>query len=190
MSADLASLDRAGLLAFLRTDEALRRRREKRAAEESLYEFVALMWHAVEPQTPFVGGWVLAVQCLHLEAVHRGEITRLLENVPPGSTKSLLTSVFFPAWEWGPRGMPHLRYLCCAYAGHLTMRDNRRFKMVIEDRVYQKYWGDVFRPKADMYSTVQVGNDKTGWKLASSVGGVGTIRPARYPSVGGLLGDR
>jgi len=162
------------LLAFLRADAALRRRQEKRAAEESLYEFVALMWHAVEPETPFVGGWVLEAECRHLEAVTDGEVTRLLMNVPPGSTKSLLTSVFWPAWEWGPRRRPHLRYLCCAYAGHLTLRDNRRFKSVIEDEVYQRYWGDVFRPRADMYSTVQVGNDKTGWKLASSVGGVGT----------------
>jgi hypothetical protein len=88
MSADVASLDRAGLLAFLRTDEALRRRWEKRAAELSLYEFVALMWHAVEPETPFVGGWVLEAECRHLEAVTDGDVTRLLMNVPPGSTNT------------------------------------------------------------------------------------------------------
>lgn len=167
-------MTREEMLAFLRAAEALRRREERRAAEGSLYEFVRLMWHAVEPETPFVGGWVLEAECRHLEAVTAGDVVRLLMNVPPGSTKSLLTSAFWPAWEWGPKRRPHLRYLCCAYAGHLTLRDNRRFKTVIEDEVYQRYWGGVFRPRADMYSTVQVGNDKTGWKLASSVGGVGT----------------
>lgn len=165
---------RADLLAFLRADKALREREAKQAAEQSLLAFVELMWPAVEPETPFVSGWVLEAICQHLEAVSDGDVTRLLMNVPPGSTKSLVTSVFFPAWEWGPRRKPHLRYLCCAYAAHLTARDNRRFKRILEYPLYQKLWGDVFKAQPDMYSTVQVGNDKTGWKLASSVGGVGT----------------
>jgi predicted phage terminase large subunit-like protein len=171
---NLETATRAELLAFLRMDRAATARERKRQAEQSLLSFVELMWHAVEPETPFVSGWVLEAICEHLEAVSNGELTRLLMNVPPGSTKSLVTSVFWPAWEWGPRRMPHLRYLCCAYAQHLTARDNRRFKRVLEAPLYQKFWGSVFRAQADMYSTVQVGNDKTGWKLASSVGGVGT----------------
>lgn len=165
---------RAEMLAFLRADRALRQREQKAAAEKSLLSFVGLLWPAVEPETPFVSGWVIEALCEHLEAVSNGELTRLLMNVPPGSTKSLVTSVFWPAWEWGPRRQPHLRYLCCAYASHLTTRDNRRFKRVLEDPLYQKFWGSVFQPQADMYSTIQVGNNKTGWKLASSVGGVGT----------------
>ena len=38
-----------------------------------------------------------------------GDIRRLLMNVPPGSMKSLLTSVIWPAWEWGPRAMQEMR---------------------------------------------------------------------------------
>lgn len=162
------------LIAVLRADKELRQREQKAAAEASLLAFVELMWPAVEPETPFVSGWVLEAICEHLEAVTNGHLTRLLMNVPPGSTKSLVTSVFWPAWEWGPRSRPHLRYLCCAYAAHLTERDNRRFKAVMEHETYQRHWGRVFSPRPDMYSTIQVGNDKTGWKLASSVGGVGT----------------
>ena len=45
-----------------------------------------------------------------------GKITRLLINVPPGSMKSLMVNVFFPAWEWGPMGMPHLRYVSFSYS--------------------------------------------------------------------------
>jgi hypothetical protein len=33
-------------------------------------------------------------------------ITRLLINVPPGTMKSLLAGVFWPAWEWGPKNRP------------------------------------------------------------------------------------
>src|SRR6185437_17008863 len=96
------------------------RRDRKRAAERSLYDFIQLMWPIVEPENEFVGGWVLEGWCQHLEAVTDGRISRVLGNVPPGTTKSLTTDVFWPAWEWGPRNLPHLRYLCTAYGSHLT----------------------------------------------------------------------
>ncbi len=38
----------------------------------------------------------------HLEAVTYGQIRNLLINVPPRHMKSLLVSVFWPAWEWIP----------------------------------------------------------------------------------------
>jgi hypothetical protein len=37
--------------------------------------------------------------------------------------KSLLTDVFWPAWEWGPY-MPYLRYICFSYSDEITTRDN------------------------------------------------------------------
>ena len=150
-----------------------RARRDERAeCEQSLYAFIKAMWRTVEPAEPFVGGWVLEGWCEHLEAITDGRITRLLGNVPPGTTKSLTTDVFWPAWEWGPKNKPHLRYLCTAYASHLTERDNRRFRQVVSSDKYQSYWGDRFKLIGEAVGLIT--NDKTGWKLASSVGGVST----------------
>lgn len=75
-----------------------------------LYKFVKHLWHILEPNTPMVEGWPMEAVCEHLEAVTRGEITRLLINVPPGFCKSLLVDVFWPAWEWGI-GKAYLRYV-------------------------------------------------------------------------------
>ena len=58
----------------------------------------------LEPNATYVHSWHIDAICAHLEAVTDGRITRLLINVP-GSMKSLLVSVFWPAWEWGARGM-------------------------------------------------------------------------------------
>jgi predicted phage terminase large subunit-like protein len=143
-------------------------------AEESLLEFAKYVWPVVEPSTPFVTGWVLEAVCEHLEAVSYGYLRRLLINVPPGFTKSLMTDVFFPAWEWGPRNMPHLRYICAAYAEHLTVRDNMRCRNVIMSDRYQKLWGDRFDTSKEQFTKIQFSNDKTGWKFATSVGGIGT----------------
>lgn len=154
----------------------------RQACEQSLYEFVRFMWTAVEPETPFVGSWVLRAICQHLEAITNGyedqetgeheKLTRLSINVYPGATKSLLVAVFWPAWEWGPQNKPHLRYLCFAYAAHLTERDNRRFRQLVLHPRYRALWGYRFTLSGE--SIGQIVNDKSGWKLASSVGGVGT----------------
>lgn len=151
------------------------KRRQARKAQEGeggLLEFVRYFWHVLEPETPLVEGWPLDALCEHLEAVTRGRINRLLANVSPGSTKSLVTDVFWPAWEWGPMNMPHLRYVTFSYSAMLTERDNGRFRDLIISKEYQDLWSHRF--KVRKVGETRVTNDKHGWKLASSVGGVGT----------------
>jgi predicted phage terminase large subunit-like protein len=142
-------------------------------AEEDLLDFVRLTWPAIEPARAFIDGWVLGAMAEHLMAVSAGEINRLLINVPPGFMKSLLVNVFWPAWEWGPQAMPETRYLAFSYAEELTKRDNGRFRNLILSPHYRTPWGHVFGP-GDQFGRRKVENDKTGWKFASSIGGVGT----------------
>lgn len=145
---------------------------DRQDAEDSLYEFIKMMWHIVEPARPFVDGWHIEAICEHLEAVSDGEIKRLLINVPPGCLKSIAVDVMFPAWEWGPRRKPSMRYLCASYSQELTVRDNDRFRGVVTSERYQSNWGDAF--SITSLAKIKVANDKTGFKYATSVGGVGT----------------
>lgn len=146
---------------------------EREQFEGRLLDFADYVWPVVEPAIPFIKGWAIEAIAEHLEAVTYGDIRRLLINVPPGFMKSLLTDVFWPAWEWGPRNMPWLRYVCASYSNHLTERDNMRCRnIVISDR-YQKLWGNRFAISNEQFTKIKFANDKTGWKLATSVGGVG-----------------
>lgn len=145
-------------------------------AEDSLHFFVRLMWPVLEPATPFADGWWPRAWCEHLEAVTDGRVNRLIGNCPPGATKSLLTNVFWPAWCWGPKRQPYKRFLTAAYSQTLTERDNDRTRLLIQSPEYQRRWGHVFRAND---SKINFQNDKTGWKLATSVGG----------TVTGLRGD-
>lgn len=143
-------------------------------AEDRLIDYVPFVWDTVEPARPFIKGWAIEAICDHLEAVHRREIMRLLINVPPGFMKSLATSVMFPSWEWGPRNKPSTRYVCASYSDSLTIRDNVKTRMVIQSPRYQKYWGDRFQFDGDQNAKQKFANNKTGFKLATSVHGVGT----------------
>lgn len=131
-------------------------------------------WHIVEPDRPFVRGWAIEAICLHLEAVTDGRINRLLMNVPPGFCKSLTTDVFWPAWELGPKGMSSTRYLSFSYSSELTERDNQRFGQIISSPRYQELWGDKVTLFSHALGMHKVATKQTGWKVASSVGGVTT----------------
>jgi hypothetical protein len=137
-----------------------------------LMAFIRYFWRILEPEAELVEGWALYAIVEHLEAVSFGEITRLLITVPPGFMKSLCTDVFWPAWEWGPIGNAHLRYVAFSYSASLTMRDNERFRDLIIHNSYQALWGKEVR--AVKIGETKVTNTRKGWKLASSVGGVGT----------------
>lgn len=143
-------------------------------AEGSLRDFIRYMWSVLEPGRTFIPGYPVDAICEHLEAVSAGEIRRLLINVPPGCMKSLTTNVFWPAWEWGPRNQPTMRYVSASYSEALTTRDNRRCRNLISSQIYQEAWGTRFKIAGDQNAKVRYDTDKTGFKIATSVGGLGT----------------
>ena len=149
----------------------LRLERDRQAQPGGLMHFVRYFWHVLEPNREFVDGWPLEAMALHLEAVTYGRITRLLINVPPGSMKSLLVNVFWPAWEWAVHNAG-LRYISFSYSSLLTERDNQRLMDLIESREYQAMYGRAFTLRSK--GVTKVSNDRHGWKFASSVRGTGT----------------
>ena len=163
------------LVLLARAKHALKIKLERERQQKpdgGLLAFVKYFWDIIEPETPFVDGWAFQAICQHLEAVTAGKINRLLMNVPPGFSKSLLTNVFWPAWEWSAAGMPHLRYVTFSYAASLTERDNRRMLALLSHPKFKEMWGQNFR--LGKQGEELIDNDKTGWKLATSVLGVGT----------------
>ena len=71
----------------------------------------------------------------HLEAVERGEITRLMITMPPRHGKSMLASEFFPAWYMGRN--PDHYVVTATYAQELADDFGRKVKNQIEDPAYQ-----------------------------------------------------
>lgn len=152
---------------------------DKRKAERSFAEFVKAGWHVLEPSAELKWGWSLDAVCDHLTAVSYGDIQDLLINVPPGCMKSLLTGVFFPAWEWGPRNMPNLRYLGTAHKEPLAIRDNRKCRQLIQSEWFQSRWGENFNLTSDQNEKRKFENDKTGFREAMA-----------FTSMTGSRGDR
>jgi len=137
---------------------------ERELCSRSLAEFAKRAWHVLEPATPLKWGWALEAICLHLEAVTYGQINRLLMNVPPGTMKSLLTGVIWPAWEWGPRNLPEMRFVGTAHEEQLAIRDSRRCRDLIKSGWFQALWP--IKLLADLDGKREFGNTRKGVRQA------------------------
>jgi len=154
--------------------------------EEDLCEFIRQAWHVVEPGAEYFHNWHVNMIAEHLEAITDGvelddgsRYNRLLINVPPGMMKSLLTNVFWPAWEWGPRNMPHMRYVCASHSLDLAIRDSTKMRRLIESDWYQDRWGDRVKIARDQNQKTKFETTATGFRQAIAAG-----------SITGARGDR
>jgi predicted phage terminase large subunit-like protein len=135
-------------------------------------KFVPLAWHIIEPGRPYIAGWHLDAICEHLEAVSRGEITRLLVNMPPRHGKSSLINVLWSGWLL--LNNPAIRLLCGSYALNLATRDNLKTRRLIKSHWFQVRYGDRFSLAKDQDAKMKFETDQLGYRMAVSVGSSAT----------------
>lgn len=146
----------------------------------SLRRFTEQAWSIAEPATPFIPNFHVDAVCDHLEAVARGQIRRLVINIPPGHAKSLLAAVLWPAWVW--TWWPEWRALFSAYAASLAVRDSVRCRTVMDSDWYRGHFcvdplkgeEERWRLKDDQNAKDFYENTRSGFRMALGVGGKGT----------------
>lgn len=144
-------------------------RQDAEACAASFLEFVREAWHVLEPDQAYSENWHIELMCAHLEAVAAGLCKLLLINVPPGTMKSLLVCVLWPAWVWTKR--PGKRFMFSSYAETLSLRDSEKCRTLIESRWYRDRWP--VRLKLSQNAKSRFDNGAGGWRIVGSVGGRG-----------------
>lgn len=153
--------------------EDLLREREAVEAElcrRSLKLFVQRAWRYVIPDRPFIDNWHIGYLCETLEAVTAGEILRLLVNLPPGTSKTIVALVLWPAWEWTRQAS--LQYFTASYSDHLTIKANLDVRALVESAWYQRHFKVRF--SGDQNAKEWVKTTAGGWRFATSINGAGT----------------
>lgn len=141
-------------------------------ARRELAEFVRQAWCIVEPVRKLEWNWHLDHICQHLEAVTRGDIRRLVINIPPGCMKSLLVSVFWPAWEWITA--PHIRTWFGSHDSDLSLRDRQRCRMILESKWYKTAFKPHWRFATDQNVKSYYLNTVSGYHISIPRGKGGT----------------
>jgi predicted phage terminase large subunit-like protein len=130
----------------------------------------------LEPNATYVHSWHIDAICEHLESISHGHINRLLINIPPGSMKSLLVSVLWQAWEWGPCGRRSLRYLATAFNDGPVKRDTRKVRDLILSEWFQALWPEV---KLTRTGETSFANSDTGTREGVAFGSLTSQRGDR-----------
>jgi len=145
---------------------------EATLCKRSFKKFVYKTWELIEPSTPIVWNWHLEVLCDELQQVSDGVNADedLLINIPPGTAKSIFTSVLWPAWEWTRK--PELRIISATYGMRLSMRDAMKMRDVVSSSWYVRNYG--VNLAEDQSAKLWYVNDHEGWRLATSTHGEGT----------------
>jgi predicted phage terminase large subunit-like protein len=140
-------------------------------AYESFYSFVRQAWQVIEAE-PYVDNWHVRALCEALQAVEDGRLRRLVISVPPGTGKSLITSVMWSAWLHLRH--PQWRIISGTYALDLTVRDSVRARDVISSDWYQGLVDGAWRLKSDQNVKSFFSTSRGGNRIALSVGSAGT----------------
>jgi predicted phage terminase large subunit-like protein len=134
--------------------------------------FLEKAFNTLCPGQIFIPAWHLEAIAYQLERVRRGEIKRLIINMPPRSLKSVTASVAFPAFVLGHD--PTRRIICVSYSGDLAKKHANDFRAVAEAPWYRDLFPGTRIGQKDSESEIEL--TARGFRLATSVGGTLTGR--------------
>jgi predicted phage terminase large subunit-like protein len=135
--------------------------------------FAEKVFLTLTPGQTFIRSWHLEAIAHQLERVRRGEIKRLIINMPPRSLKSIMSSVAFPAFILGLD--PSRRLICASYSGELAKKHSNDFRAVLDSRWYRSTFpGTRVGPFKNNETEIEL--TARGFRLATSVGGTLTGR--------------
>lgn len=123
---------------------------------------------SVSPGVHYLHNWHIDAMAAHLHACARGDITRLIINLPPRMMKSTLVSVAWPAWLLGHD--PQRRIMAASYAQSLATKHSTDCRLVLQRAWYKRVFPET-RLSDDQNEKERFVTTKRGHRLAVSVGG-------------------
>ena len=145
-------------------------------ARNDQYTFMHRAFRELNPRSAFLHNWHNELIASKLEGCRRGEITRLIINVPPRSLKSHAAAVAFPAFILGHN--PSAQIICASYGQDLANKHSLDCRTLMTSEWYRSLFPTRLAPQKQ--SVQEFLTTQNGFRLATSVGGVLTGRGADF----------
>tara|TARA_R110002020_G_scaffold27859_1_gene89480 strand:+ start:111 stop:1574 length:1464 start_codon:yes stop_codon:yes gene_type:complete len=139
------------------------------AAKESFMKFTNVVW----PE--FIEGRHHKIMAEKFDRMARGELKRLIVNMPPRHTKSEFGSYLVPAWFMGR--VPTLKIMQTTHTAELAYRFGRKVRNLMNEQTYKAVFENV-ELRADSQAAGRWETSKGGEYFAAGVGGAVTGRGA------------
>ena len=134
---------------------------KKETCQNSFLSFVRAMW------PDFITGRHHEIIAEKLERVARGELKRLIINMPPRHTKSEFASFLFPAWMMGRD--PRMKIIQATHTTELAVNFGRKVKNLLEQDNFHDVFPDV-KLAADSKASGRWDTNRGGMYYAVGVG--------------------
>ena len=143
--------------------------RGRRTMQDKFIGFVNEVWPT------FIAGRHHAKMADAFERVARGELKRLIINMPPRHTKSEFASYLLPAWFLGK--YPHKKVIQCSHTAELAVGFGRKVRNLVDGEAYRKIFPDL-NLATDSKAAGRWNTNKGGDYFAIGVGGAVTGKGA------------
>jgi predicted phage terminase large subunit-like protein len=137
--------------------------------------FIECSFGELNPGTKYLPATFIDLMAATLEKCCRGEITRLIINLPPRMLKSHAASVALPAWLLGRD--PAKQIICASYGQDLADKHARDCRTLMRSNFYRRLFTGTVLSEAK-HSVNEFMTTQQGFRLATSVGGAVTGRGA------------
>ena len=165
----LPKLSDAEKRALFQSLEAYEKLYEQEKAKKNFMEFVKKVWPT------FISGRHHAKMARAFEKVARGELKRLIINMPPRHTKSEFASYLLPAWFLG--NYPHKKVIQTSHTAELAVGFGRKVRNLVDQEVYRGIFQGV-ELQADSKAAGRWATNAGGDYFAIGVGGAVTGKGA------------
>lgn len=147
------------------------------ACRTSFDAFAMRAFREIEPSAPYQWNWHIGCICDHMESVYRGELPKLIINLPFRSLKSFLVSVAFPAWVLGKD--PTQKFIVATYGSDLAKDLSQKCRDIVRSDWYLSVFPETrINPqqneKMDWHTT------QHGYYYATGMGGTVVGKGATY----------
>jgi predicted phage terminase large subunit-like protein len=138
------------------------------ALRQNLASFTQKVFTTLNPGTPYRHNWHIEHLCHQLSRVERGELKRLIINVPPRSLKSITASIAFPAWVMGRDSTK--RIICASYSDAFARKLAIDAHTVVGAPWYQELFPG-FALTARRPSPLNLMTRQQGYRFGAGIGG-------------------
>lgn len=156
----------------IKAAELLEELAARKEADKAKVDFMAFV-HKVWPS--FIDGAHHKKMAQAFERVARGEIKRLIINMPPRHTKSEFASYLLPAWFLG--NFPHKKVIQTSHTAELAVGFGRKVRNLVDSDVYKSVFPDTSL-QSDSKAAGRWNTSKGGDYFAIGIGGAVTGKGA------------
>ena len=160
--ANLSHLSEGEMKEILMLQERLTLLDTQEKARDSFLEYIHHIWPS------FIEGDHHRIIADKLTRVAKGELKRLIVNMPPRHTKSEFASIYFPSWVMGLK--PDMKIMQTTHTADLSINFGRKVRNLMDSDEYSKIFPKVSLA-ADSKSAGKWQTSQGGEYFAAGVGG-------------------